>query len=136
MAIQDTPHARIILFGEAERGDFYQGHFCRSLGQLLETYGNPPPLSRGLFYGIQALMYEFELLFFRVKEEGYSYQDYFRGLKLLEQPGITNQTSAVCIPGVGDSTIMNAIRPICIKHHCILIFNEADLYDYLTAKAM
>lgn len=123
---------RIILFGEAEKGDFYQGHLCRSLDQLLETYGNPPPLSRGLFYGIQALMYKCELLFFRVKEEGYSYQDYFRGLKLIDRSEITGSSSALCIPGVGDSTILNAIRPICLKHHSVLIYNEADLYDFLT----
>lgn len=127
---------RLILFGEAEKGDFFQGHYCHSLDQLLDMYGQPPPLSKGLYYGIQALLYQCELLYFRVKEEGYSYQDYFRGLKLLEQPGVTNEMSAVFTPGVGDTTILDAIKPLCIKHHCILIFNEADLYDFLTAKAL
>lgn len=124
--------SRIVLFGEAERGDFFNYHHCRTLAQLLETFGNPPPESRGIYYAIQALLYDFELLFFRVKEEGYSYQDYFRGLKLLGQSNYF-APSALCAPGVGDASILDAMRPVCVRHNCIILFNEADLYDYLIA---
>ncbi len=123
--------SKIILFGEAEKGDFFCCHHCRSMDQLLESFGQPPPMSRGIYYAIQALMYEFELLFFRVKEEGYSYQDYFRGLKLLTTQGISLAVSAICAPGVGDAAILDAMRPLCVKCHCIIISNEADLYDFL-----
>lgn len=125
--------SKIVLFGEAERGDYFNYHLCSTIPQLMEMFGQPPPMSKGIFYAIQALHYNCELLFFRVKEEGYSYQDYFRGLKILGQQGSRILPNALCAPGVGDASILDAMRPVCIKYHCILIANEADLYDFLMA---
>lgn len=121
----------VVLFGEAERGEFCRGYLCHTLGELLDQLGQPPPFSRGLYYAIQALLYRYELLFFRVQEEGYSYQDYVRGFRMLGQQDVQGGISAVCMPGVGDSAILDAIYPICLKFSCVLITNEADLYDYL-----
>lgn len=122
----------MALFGEAEKGDYRTGYFCRSLNQLLDSLGNPPPQSRGLFYAVQALLYHRDLIFFRVREEGFSFQDYLLGLSNLQKSTTISSISAICLPGVGDSEIIEAISPICAIHHSILITNEADFYDYLT----
>lgn len=122
----------MALFGEAERGDYRTAYFCHSLPQLVEYLGNPPPESRGLYYAIQALLYKRNLIFFRVREEGFSYQDYLSGLNVLKNQEIITTLAAICLPGVGNSKIIEAITPICDQHHSILITNEADLYDYLT----
>ncbi len=124
----------IALFGEAERGKFQKAYFCDSLPQLVDNLGNPPPESRGLYYAVQALLFERNLIFFRVEEEGFSYQDYFLGLKMLRAQGLIADIAAICLPGVGDAEIIEAVTPLCLTHHSIIITTEPDLYDYLTEK--
>lgn len=122
----------IALFGEAERGEFRVPAICQNVSQLMDLFGNPPLHSRGIDFAIQALLYHRRLLFFRVKEEGYSYEDYLLGLRLLERQTLVSDIDALCMPGVGDAEIMEAIVPICELYHSLLITSEADLYDYLT----
>jgi hypothetical protein len=122
----------IFLFGEAEKGDFCIPSPCRSLTQLAETFGNPPEESLGLIYAVQALLFERELIYFRVKEEGFSTSDYMRGIRLLENKQNFQSLSAICMPGVGDSQIIEATNPICSLYHSLLITTEKDLYDYLS----
>lgn len=122
----------MALFGEAEKGDYRTAYFCETLPQLEEYLGNPPPDSMGLYYAVQALLFRRNLIFFRVREEGFSYQDYFSGLNILQEKKVASQIAAICLPGVGDAEIIDAIHPICDQYHSILITNEADLYDYLT----
>lgn len=122
----------VALFGEAERGEYRIAHFCHSVPQLLENLGNPPPYSRGIYYAIQALLYHRDLIFFRVKEEGFSYQDYLLGLALLKKKDIVAHLSAICMPGVGDAEIIEALTPVCVLHHSVLITNESDFYDYIS----
>lgn len=124
----------IALFGEAEKGEFHAPYFCQTLEQLDDFFGNPPEGSMGLHYAVQTLMFERDLLFFRVREEGFSTDDYFLGLRALEQQRLIQRISAICTPGVGDEAIIKAIYPICEVYHSILITNEADFYDYLTSK--
>ncbi len=123
----------IALFGEAERGQFHTAYFCQNLEQLDEYFGNPPPNSKGLYYAVQALLFKRHLVFFRVTEEGFSTQDYLTGVRLLEQQQLIPQLDAICIPGVGDPAVLNALQPICQHYHSILISNESDFYDYLTS---
>jgi hypothetical protein len=125
----------IALFGEAERGEFSTAYFCQNLVQLDEFFGNPPPNSAGLYYAVQALLFKRHLIFFRVLEEGFSTQDYLTGVRLLEQQNLIPQLDAICIPGVGDPTVLNALDPLCQQYHSILISSEADFYDYLTSKS-
>jgi hypothetical protein len=122
----------IFLFGEAEKGDFCTPLLCKSLPQLAETFGNPPEDSLGLLYAVQALMFERELIYFRVKEEGFSVADYMRGIRLLENKEAFHQLTAICMPGVGDVEILDATSPICTLYCSLLITTEKDLYDYLT----
>lgn len=122
----------IALFGEAEKGEYRTPYFCHTVQQLLEYLGNPPVHSQGIYYAVQALLYRRDLLFFRVREEGFSQEDYFFGLRVLQNQSIVPEITAICLPGVGDLEIIEAITPICELHHSFLITNEADLYDYLT----
>lgn len=125
----------IALFGEAERGEYHTAYFCSSLQQLADYLGNPPDHSRGLDYAVQALHYHHNLIFFRVREEGFSSQDYFHGVHLLKSQNLHNSLAAICIPGVGSSEIIDAMCGLCIIYHSLLITTASDLYDYLTERA-
>ena len=124
---------KIALFGEAEKGKFKIPYKCKSLIQLLNTFGNPPKDSFGLTFAIQALMYEREVLFFRDKEEGFGYNDYFPPLKNLSISGKDSKIDAICMPGVGDPKIIDETESICKIHKSILLTTEKDLFDYLTS---
>lgn len=123
----------MALFGEAEKGSFKAPHIVRELPQLIDRLGNPPPESKGLFFAVQALLFEREIIFFRVAEEGFSKLDYFNGLRYLEDREKTKRLSALCLPGVGDAEIIDASQSICLIHKSLLITTQKDLYDYLTS---
>ena len=124
----------VALFGEAEKGEFRTAYFCQSLAQLADNLGHPPDESRGLHLAVQALLYRRQLIFFRVMEEGFSLQDYLLGLRFLQNNQFVSNLSAICLPGVGDSEIINATEPVCHIHDSLLITTESDLYDYLTTR--
>ncbi len=127
---------QIALFGEAEKGEFCKAYPCQSLSHLLQNFGNPPPESHGLFFAIQSLMYERPLIYFRVHEEGFSIEDYLKGLKVLqEEEEAFSDLFAIGIPGVGDDIIINAVTPICSYYQGTMVITEPDLYDYLTSDA-
>jgi len=123
----------IALFGEAEKGQYHTPLQCHTLDHLVEKLGHPPSDSQGLSFAVQALLYERELLYFRVKEEGFSYQDYLIGLKYLQSKDRISNLDALCLPGVGDQMILQAAEPICKIHNSLLLTTEKDLYDYLTS---
>lgn len=122
----------IALFGEASKGDYHQAYVCDNLVQLVDNLGHPPPESRGLHIGIQAILYRYRLIFFRVREEGFSFDDYIQGLSLLRANSSQIRLSAICAPGVGNCDVLDAITTICHIYHSILVMTESDLYDYLT----
>ncbi|MDP1836092.1 MAG: hypothetical protein Q8K75_09240 [Chlamydiales bacterium] len=122
----------VALFGEAEKGDFQTIYHCKNLQQLSDNLGHPPPYSRGIFMAIQALLFDRELVFIRVRDEGYSFQDYYKGLRLLTNYGVVRQLAALGMPGVGDSSLVEATTAICAIYASVLITTEDDLYDYLT----
>ena len=120
----------IALFGEAERGQFRTPYLLKELPQLIDLLGNPPPDSHGLYFAIQALLFQRALIYFRVESEGFSEADYFIGLRYLEE---VKQLHALCLPGVGDPKILDASQGICQIHKSFLITTEQDFYDYLTS---
>ena len=121
----------IALFGEAERGEYGLPHYLRSVAELADRLGNPPQDSYGMPFAIRSLLFDQHILFFRVEEEGYSLEDYLIGFDALRaQPN--PQPAALCLPGVGDDEIIDASCRICSVHQALLLFTEADLYDYLT----
>jgi len=123
----------VALFGEAEKGQLSTLLFIRSLSQLNERLGHPPEESRGLFFAIQFLLYEHDLIYIRVKEEGFSTKDYLKGIDKLYHSKQVSKLSSICMPGVGDASIMEATTPVCDAHECFLVTTERDLYDYLTS---
>lgn len=123
----------IFLFGEAEKGEFCSPLVCKSMPQLVDLLGNPPHESRGISFAVQVLLYKRELIYFRVREEGFSSQDYMRGLRLLQKKGLYASLSAIGMPGMGDPSVINPMQQFCAKQKTLLILSPGDLYDYLTA---
>ncbi len=124
----------IALFGEAEKGLYRTPYLCKTLRDLSTYFGNPPDESRGLYFAIQAILYKRNLIFLRVEEEGYSREDYFAGVDLLKEQKLIPEVTAICMPGVGENGILNAIKPLCEIYQSILITNEADFYDYMNQR--
>lgn len=123
----------VALFGEAQKGYFRTGYYCSTLAQLSEYLGEPPSSeAKGLSYAVQALLYERGVIYFRVHEEGFSVSDYLHGLSQLENKDAVPPLTAICLPGVGNSEIIEATTPICDTYKSCLILTEKDLYDYLT----
>lgn len=126
-------HNLVALFGEAEKGEFRKGYLCQDVAELADHLGEPPSEdAKGLHYAVQALLYDRKVLFFRVREEGFSEQDYLHGLQMLKNKESVASLSAIGLPGVGNSEIIDATTPICSAHRSFLILSEKDLYDYLT----
>lgn len=123
----------IALFGEAEKGAFQTAYYCENLYQLVEYLGNPPEESYGLHFAIQALHFGRPILFFRVQEEGFSFEDYLNGTRLLSTQNRVQDIAAIGIPGVGDTEIFQLLEPVRSRYHSILLTTESDLYDYLSA---
>ncbi|MCB1111221.1 MAG: hypothetical protein H7A37_06805 [Chlamydiales bacterium] len=122
----------VALFGEAEKGQFQTAYHCRTLPQLVECFGHPPPDSVGLHFAVQALLYERDLIFFRVREEGFSLHDYFHGIELLTNQNLITNLAAIGVPGVGDKRLLDAFDDLCERFHSFIITSERDLYDILT----
>ncbi|MCI0381686.1 MAG: hypothetical protein L0207_01345 [Chlamydiae bacterium] len=125
---------RMFLFGEAEKGELCTPIFCQNLLELSETVGNPTKTSMGVFFAIQTLLFERDLFFFRVKEEGFSVEDYLQGIKILRNKKNFKPLSAICIPGVGNADLIHQITQICNLYQSCLILSEKDFYDYLTTR--
>lgn len=121
----------VLLFGESQRGDFNTPLRCDSLSFLCETLGEPPEDSQGIQYAIQALLYDRNLFFYRVKEEGFSSTDYLKGFYLLQNKKTIPPFHALLMPGVGDKELLEEANRICKLHKSVLIITEKDLYDYL-----
>lgn len=127
----------VALFGEANRGEFRTAYYCKSLDQLSDLLGEPPSSeSKGLYFAVQALLFQREVIYFRVHEEGFSIQDYLSGLNLLENKNALPHISALCLPGVGSEEIIEATSPICSLYKSFLILTEKDLYDFLTNRPL
>jgi hypothetical protein len=127
----------IALFGEAVKGEFRIAYYCKTLHHLSEHLGEPPNShSKGLDFAVQALLLQRDVLYFRVHEEGFSTEDYLSGFSFLENKDLVPRIAAICLPGVGNSEIIQATDPIRNLYHSILILTETDLYDYLTCRPL
>lgn len=122
----------IALFGEAEKGAFHSIYYLKTLEQLNTHLGEPPQDSKGLPMAIQLIHFNRDLLYIRVKEEGFSLKDYYVGLKLLEDDTSILSLMAIAMPGLGDSLVLQESFQVCDKKGCLLITTEEDLYDFLT----
>lgn len=124
----------VALFGEAEKGRFKTAYHCSDLGDLAQHLGEPPNEDCfGLNFAIQTLLYNHDVIFFRVRDEGFSTEDYLFGLNFLKSRERFPHITALCLPGVGDNTILEATTPICDIYNSFLIVTAKDLYDFLTS---
>jgi hypothetical protein len=124
----------VALFGEAEKGQLNTSYFCSSLKELFEYLGEPSKETKGIYYAVQTLLYGKPLLYFRVREEGVSLEDYFLGLRLLRNSQNAELAlQALFLPGVGSPQLIDESIEICHETHSLLIVNEADFYDYMTS---
>lgn len=133
MKTLEMKQSTIFLFGAAEKGELCAPLHLLSLEQLLDLLGSPPENSEGIRYAVQALLFQHTLIYFRVSEEGFSTEDYLKGLKQLKQKPLKSLT-AIGMPGVGDQELIQAAIPLCHLYQSVLLLSERDLYDYLTAK--
>jgi len=122
----------IALFGEAEKGSYSHLKRITSLEQLCEEFGHPPEDSLGISFAVQALLFQKELIYIRVQQEGFSHEDYIRGIHLLEKACSQIHLSAICLPGVGDNYIIEPTFKLCEQSGSLLLTTSSDLYDYLT----
>ncbi|MBF5050604.1 Uncharacterized protein CLAVI_000215 [Candidatus Clavichlamydia salmonicola] len=125
-------NAKIIIFGESEKGLFETAYLCHSLWDLSKYLGESPPDSKGIDLAIKSLLYDYDVVYFRVKNEGFSVEQYFRCLHFLENEKILKNVYALSLPGTGDKSILEASRHICNKYKSCLMFNERDLYDFIS----
>ncbi len=120
----------IALFGEAERGQLDTLYFCPSLPVLFERLGEPPTDTQGLYFAVQTILYHFPVIFFRVREEGVSIQDYLFGFRLLRNLNF----AALFLPGASQSMLIDEGVHLCQETHSLLIVNESDFYDYMSLR--
>jgi hypothetical protein len=124
----------VALFGAAQKGELKTAYYCKDVLQLFEHFGEPPEESEGLFFAIQALLYGKQLVYFRVREEGESVEDYLYGLDFLRDlhhPLIA--IKALFLPGVASKELLEVSCKLCLSHQSLLIMNDRDFYDFLTA---
>lgn len=124
---------RIIVFGEASQGDLHLPTRPKDLCDLRAQFGDPPEGSLGIFFAVQTLLFERELFFIRVLEEGFSLQSYYSGLReLLKLEVFRKDPVIIGAPGCGDEQILEAFHPLSERAGSMLLLSERDLYDYLT----
>ncbi len=123
----------VALFGESEKGRTRCLQFFSSLPELADTLGNPTKDSQGIHLAIQVLLFNQNLIFCKVKEEGFSKPEYIYGMQLLKETAQVNQLSAICLPGVGDHEVIDIATKLCLAYNAIIITSQKDLYDYMTS---
>ncbi|WP_213358227.1 hypothetical protein [Chlamydiifrater phoenicopteri] len=120
----------VALFGEAGKGCFDAAYLCHTPMDLCTHLGHSN--SCGISLAIKTLMYNYSVVYFRVKEEGYSIEHYFYGIHFLNTQNSIKNIIAIALPGVGDDNIIEALCSTCKRYSSLLLFSEKDLYDLFT----
>ena len=123
----------LVMFGAAERGEMRAPILCKDVAHLAGALGNPPDESQGIPFAIQALLFNRTVYYVRVEEEGFSRADYFQGFSLLQTLNLLPKLTAIGLPGVGDSELIEAATQLCHSQKSMLITSEQDLFDFLTS---
>ena len=122
----------LFVFGQAQKGVLCRPTLCRSAQELFQTFGHPPEETQGILFALRAVLLNQMCIFFRVKEEGFSVQDYLLGLHILKSQWDHIQLQAIGLPGVGDIQLIEQTEIICHKKKTLLVINEQDLFDFLS----
>lgn len=117
---------KLVVFGEAERGEWHTPLHITNRADLFSRFGHPPPETRGIQSAIEAILYGHTVIYLRVREEGFSTSDYMQGCDYLASaPSI----KAACLPGVGSPDILARVRSVAR----IILTSQRDLFDYFTS---
>lgn len=122
----------IFIFGQAQKGVFCRPTYLKHALELLNHFGHPPELSSGISFALQSLLLQRPCIFYRVEEEGYSFNDYLRGLDILRSDWDHIKLEAIGLPGVGDPQLIAKTERFCIKKRSLILVTSTDLFDYLT----
>ena len=123
----------IALFGEAEKGVMNTAYYCKSLRELFDYLGEPPSDTHGLFFAVQSILHGMPLIYFRVHEEGVSFDDYVVGMRQLRDCTTAFiRLQALFLPGVGSNNLIEEGLVLCRERKSLLIVTESDFYDYMT----
>lgn len=123
----------IAIFGEAEIGSFKSLITLNSIPELTDKLGRPTKKGIGIHMAIQAILYDREILYYRIpNEEEPSCKEYLHGLNLLGRSTFINPLVAIALPAVNHRDILYRAKHLC--HHCKILFlpNERDLYNFIS----
>ena len=122
----------ILIFGESKEGQFQKLLFINSLPKLATILGEPTETGIGVHIAIQAMLYNLEVLFYKVKEEGSDEDAYLQGFRLIEKEAPSLILGAIALPGASTPKILEIANSLCDLHNSLILSNERDLYDYIT----
>ena len=122
----------LFIFGEAEKGPFCRPVLCKEPLELFNQFGHAPQESYGLILALQSIFYQRPVLFFRVEEEGYSLNDYYKGLELLQTDWDSIPIQGIALPGVSNLEIIEKTERFIFKKRSLFLMNEKDFFDFLT----
>ena len=122
----------ILIFGESKEGEFHKFLFLKTLPDLAEALGEPTETGLGVHIAIQSILSNRDVLFYKVKEEGFHADHYLLGFKQLENEFHSTPLAAIALPGVSSANILELASSLCNQHRSIILFNEKDLYDLMT----
>lgn len=121
----------LFIFGESEKGVLCRPTLCNTIVDLFQNFGHPPEGANGLFCATQTVLMKKPCVFFRVKEEGYSLDDYLKGLDILKNDwkGVTLQ--GIGIFGCSDKDVIEKTERLCLQRRSLILINQSDLFDIL-----
>ncbi len=122
----------ILIFGESQKGELQKFLFLKTLPDLAEALGEPTETGLGIHMAIQAMLFNQSVLFYKVKEEGFNIDHYLMGFKLLEKEFTSILLTAIALPGASSPPILEIADSLCKLHKSLILFNEKDLYDFMT----
>jgi hypothetical protein len=124
----------IAIFGESKEGPLHTFIHLRSLPHIVESFGNPTETGLGIHLAIQALLFQREVLFYRLEEEGFQKDTYELGCHLLEKHPKKEELTAIALPGVGDTLILSFAQKVAAPIGALLLITAKDLYDFTTQR--
>lgn|SRR3989338_4363988 len=120
----------ISIFGESEKGEYEKFYPIADLAEAFEILGSPPKETEALQFSLQILGASQPILFFRVKEEGFSFDSYAKGIELLKVNSGPFTIQALFMPGLSDPNLIEKAREACEKHQAVLLITDKDFQDY------
>src|SRR3989344_8808919 len=116
----------IAIFSNSSNGEFNKPYVFDNLENIFLSLGISKK-NIGIDFAVNSIFKKNKIIFFRVKEEDVSTEDYFFGFDYLKNEILS--LDAIFIPNVGSSHIIEASLKICNIFKSILIINQNDFYD-------